>query len=121
MLESRLYPSVRELTAEERAQILNIAHAERNAAIRKTFAGLFAPLAQLYARVKSHIAERQAEQRAIDELRGMDDRELADMGLSRCEIEYAVRHNGPDAAVAINENQPKLVPVPASVAARTAA
>jgi uncharacterized protein YjiS (DUF1127 family) len=43
----------------------------------------------LVAAYKAHVATRAAE----DQLRRMSDRELADLGLSRTEIEYAVRNH----------------------------
>ena len=52
--------------------------------------------AQVWQWIKTGFARYQARRARIKaeaELRGLDNRTLADMGLSRCEISYRASHN----------------------------
>jgi uncharacterized protein YjiS (DUF1127 family) len=45
---------------------------------------------EMFEKLKVHIAKRQQNKRAISELHAMTDRDLADMGISRYDIERVV-------------------------------
>ena len=47
-------------------------------------------LINLFAAARSAIANRRHRQRALDELMALDDRSLADIGITRSEIPYVL-------------------------------
>ena len=51
-----------------------------------------AALARVMKQAIARIASRRRLRRHLDELRGLDDRMLRDIGLRRCDIEDAVRY-----------------------------
>ena len=50
-------------------------------------------IANLLQRVAAAMAERRKLRRAFEELSALDDRSLADIGISRSEIRYVLAHS----------------------------
>ena len=61
------------------------------------FAEWLSALGAWGTRLARNLADEWLLRCVIRELRQLDDRTLADIGITRCEIEYAVRHGRPHA------------------------
>jgi uncharacterized protein YjiS (DUF1127 family) len=58
----------------------------------------------VFAGIAKALRERRQRQRALDELMGLDDRALRDMGLSRAGVVYAIDHGREDVPPPANVN-----------------
>lgn len=59
----------------------------------------------VFAGIAKALRERRQRQRALDELMGLDDRALRDMGLSRAGVVYAIDHGREDVPQPANANE----------------
>ena len=77
--------------AESRIARLEAEFSAPRKPVRVASAGWIAPISSIVAKIRSRIRQRR-ERRQAAELQCFDDRSLRDIGISRCDIEYLMRH-----------------------------